>query len=102
MAVIGAGADAASVGAIVLRNLIESGFRGVVFPVNPHREAVHGIQAHPDVASLPAVPDLAVICTPAATVAAIVGECGEAGIPGVLIVSAGFRETGAEIGRAHV
>lgn len=96
VAVIGAGADAASVGAIVLRNLIESGFRGVVFPVNPHREAVHGIQAHPDVASLPAVPDLAVICTPAASVAGIVGECGDAGIRGVLIVSAGFRETGPD------
>ncbi len=94
VAVIGAGGDANGVGAIVLRNLIESGFPGVVFPVNPHREAVHGIQAYPDVAALPSVPDLAVLCTPAPTVAGLVGACGEAGIPGVLVLSAGFRETG--------
>lgn len=96
VAVIGAGSDADSVGAIVLRNLIDSGFGGVVFPVNPHREAVHGIQAYPDVAALPTPPDLAVVCTPAPTVAPIVRACGEAGIPGLLVLSAGFRETGAD------
>ena len=96
VAVVGAGGDADGVGAIVLRNLVDSGFRGVVYPVNPHREAVHGIQAYPDLASLPAPPDLAVVCTPAPTVPGIVRACGEAGIPGVLVLSAGFREMGAE------
>ena len=53
-------------GATVLRNLIGSGFTGVVYPVNPKRESVQGIQTYKDVASLPNVPDLAVICTRAA------------------------------------
>ena len=57
-----------SVGYTVLRNLVGSGFRGVVYPVNPKREAVQGIQAYKDIPSLPHAPDLAVICTPAPTV----------------------------------
>ena len=99
VAVIGASDSPTSVGYTVLRNLIGSGFRGVVYPVNPKRESVQGVQAYPDIPSLPHAPDLAVICTPAPTVPGIVRACGEAGTPGVLIISAGFREVGEE-GRA--
>jgi acetyltransferase len=99
IAVFGASNKTTSVGFTVLRNLISSGFPGVVYPVNPKRESVQGIQAYPDTASLPHPPDLAVICTPAVTVPGIVRECGEAGTRGVLIISAGFREIGDE-GRA--
>jgi len=99
VAVIGASDSPTSVGYTVLRNLIGSGFRGVVYPVNPKRESVQGVQAYPDVPSLPHAPDLAVICTPAPTVPGIVRACGEAGTRGVLIISAGFREVGEE-GRA--
>ncbi|MGA2030931.1 MAG: bifunctional acetate--CoA ligase family protein/GNAT family N-acetyltransferase [Thermoguttaceae bacterium] len=96
VAVIGASDTATSVGYTVLRNLVGSGFRGVVYPVNPQRESVQGIQAYKDIPSLPHPPDLAVICTPAPAVAAIVRSCGEAGTRGVVIISAGFREIGAE------
>jgi acetyltransferase len=96
IAVIGASERTDSVGYTVLRNLISAGFGGVVYPVNPKREAIHGIQAYPNVASLPKTPDLAVICIPAKFVPQIVRECGEAGIMGLLILTAGFREVGEE------
>ena len=66
--------------------------------MNHRRESVQGVQAYPDVAALPKTPDLVVICTPAPTVPGIVKQCGEAGILGLLILSAGFREAG-EAGR---
>ena len=96
IAVIGASDAPTSVGYTVLRNLVGSGFRGVVYPVNPKREAVQGIQAYKDIPSLPHAPDLAVICTPAPSVPALVRQCGEAGTRGIVIISAGFREIGAE------
>ena len=65
VAVIGASDTTTSVGYTVLRNLVGSGFRGVVYPVNPKRESVQGIHAYKDIPSLPHPPDLAVICTPA-------------------------------------
>jgi len=96
VAVIGASDTPTSVGYTVLRNLVGSGFRGVVYPVNPRRESVQGIHAYPDLASLPHPPDLAVICTPAHTIPGIVRACGEVGTRGLVIISAGFREIGAE------
>ncbi|MCS7239827.1 MAG: bifunctional acetate--CoA ligase family protein/GNAT family N-acetyltransferase [Candidatus Bipolaricaulota bacterium] len=96
VAVIGASNNPGSVGYTVLKNLIGSGFPGVVYPVNPRYEAIQGIHAYPDVRSLPRVPDLAIICTPAATVPELLHQCGEAGILGVIIISAGFKETGEE------
>ncbi len=99
VAVIGASDNPASVGYTVFRNLVGSGYSGVVYPVNPKRESVQGIHAYPSVESLPRAPDLAVICTPANTVAGLVGECGNAGIKGIIINSAGFKEAGDE-GRA--
>jgi acetyltransferase len=99
VAVVGAGADRAGLGHLVLRNLVEGGFEGVVYPINPSREAVGGIQAYASVAAAPATPDLAVVCVPAAAVPGVVRECGEAGVPALAVISAGFRETGPE-GRA--
>ena len=97
VAVIGASDTPTSVGYTVLRNLVGSGFRGVVYPVNPKREAVQGIQAYKDIPSLPHPPDLAVICTPAPTRSRPwCGRCGEAGTRGMVIISAGFREIGEE------
>jgi acetyltransferase len=96
IAVIGASNNPGSVGYTVLRNLIGAGFDGVVYPVNPRRESIQGIQAYPSVMGLPKAPDLAVICTPAPSVPGLVRECGEAGVHGIIIVSAGFKEAGAE------
>jgi len=94
IAVIGASHRPNTVGYTVLRNLIGAGYEGVVYPVNPNREAIQGIPAYPDVSRLPRTPDLAIIALPAALVPRIVGECGEAGIEGIIILSGGFREAG--------
>ncbi len=96
IAVIGAKSDPNSVGGITLKNLVSGGFNGVVYPVNPKREAVMGIPCYPDVKSLPRTPDLAVITTAAKIVPQLIKECGEAGIKGIVIMSAGFKEVGEE------
>jgi len=94
IAVIGANETPTSVGYTVFRNLIASNFLGVVYPVNPQHEVVQGVQAYRDIESVPAVADLAVICTPAAIVPRIVRSCGEKGVLGIIILTAGFREAG--------
>ncbi len=96
IALVGVSANPRSVSGTVLRNLVGSGFRGVVYPVNPACEAVAGVSCYPSVRDLPRTPDLAVVCSPADEVPAVVRACGEAGILGLVIVSAGFRETGPE------
>ena len=96
IALIGVSNDPNSVGGITLRNLVGGGFRGVVYPINPKHEAVMGIPCYPDVKSLPKVPDMAVIMTAAKSVPDIVRECGEADINGIIIMSAGFKETGPD------
>ena len=75
IALIGVTQNPNSVGGKVLGNLIGGGFRGVVYPVNPGAEAVLGISCYPDIKSLPKVPDLAVICTPADQVPEWIGIC---------------------------
>ncbi len=95
VAVIGASEDRGSVGRTLVENLT-SGFKGNVYPVNPNRETVLGIRCFPSVSDLPETVDLAVIATPARTVPRIVRQCGEAGIPAAIIISAGFRETGPD------
>jgi acetyltransferase len=99
VAVVGASETPGKVGYILLHNLVSHGFDGVVYPVNPRREAVQGIAAYPNLEALPHVPDLAILCTPAATIPDLIERCGKLGVGGVIIISAGFRETGAE-GRA--
>ena len=95
IAVIGASEKAGSVGRTLLWNLISNPFGGTVFPVNPKRASVLGIKAYPNLAALPERVDLAVIATPAPTVPDIITECVEAGVKGAIIISAGFKESGA-------
>jgi acetyltransferase len=94
VAVIGATETPASVGRIILWNLINSPFGGTVFPVNPKRTSVLGIRAYPSIAAVPDKVDLAVIITPAKTVPGLVRDCVAAGVKGAIIISAGFKEAG--------
>src|SRR5579862_7179269 len=94
VAVIGATDTPASVGGALLGNLIRSDFKGAVFPVNPKRTQVLGLKCYPTITDLPEPADLAVIITPAATVPGIIRECGDAGVEGAIIISAGFKEIG--------
>src|SRR5215208_1032141 len=96
VAVIGATERPGSVGRTIMWNLVSSPFDGTVFPVNSHKPSVLGIKAYPSVSEVPARVDLAVIVAPAPAVPGIISECVEAGVEGAVIISAGFRETGAE------
>lgn len=94
VALVGASERAGSVGRNVLWNLISSPFGGTVYPVNPKRANILGIRAYPSLQALPEVPDLVIVCTPAAAAPALLRECVELGVPGGIVISAGFKETG--------
>src|SRR5689334_12800521 len=94
VAVIGATETPGSVGRTILWNLVTSPFGGAVFPINPKRPSVLGLKAYKCIGDVPDDVDLAVVVTPATTVPGIVAECGEAGVKGMVIISAGFKETG--------
>jgi len=96
VAVIGASEKADSVGRTLLWNLISNPFGGIIFPVNPKRHSILGIKAYPTIFDVPEVVDLAVIATPAPTVPSIISQCTDAGVKGAIILSAGFKESGAE------
>jgi acetyltransferase len=96
VAVIGATEKPGSVGRTILWNLIGSPFGGPVYPVNPKRRSILGIRAYPDLAAIDDPIDLAVIVTPPPSVPGLVAECAAAGVNGVIIISAGFRETGPD------
>ncbi|MBU0497505.1 MAG: CoA-binding protein, partial [Candidatus Thermoplasmatota archaeon] len=96
IAVIGASDKIGSAGYRIFRNLIGSGYAGVVFPINPNRESIQGVQAYRTIKDLPKKVDLAIIATPGKLVPQILRECGLAGIKGILIISAGFKEIGPE------
>jgi acetyltransferase len=96
VAVIGASNTERSVGFSLMKNLISSGFEGTVYPVNPKRDNVQGVKSYPAIKDIPEKIDLAIIAVPAATVPTIVKECGDAGVLSLVIVSAGFKESGIE------
>lgn len=96
VAVVGASERAGAVGFTVFQNLRSGGFLGPVWPVNSKRMEVQGERAYPSLKALPSTPELVVVCTPAATVLNVVREAGELGCRAVLVISAGFREAGAD------
>lgn len=99
VAVIGASDKPNSVGSALMTNLLQAGFAGPIVPVNPRATAVHGIMAYKDVASLPLTPDLAIIATPPDTVPGLVNELGNRGTRAAVILTAGFAEGAAKVGR---
>ncbi len=96
VAVIGATEKEGSVGRTILWNLISSPFGGAVFPVNPKRPSLLGIKAYPTIRDIPDPVDLAVIVTPSTSIPGIIAECVELGVPGAIVISAGFKEIGPE------
>jgi acetyltransferase len=93
VALIGASDRAGSVGNVVMRNLLAGSFEGPIFPVNPGAAAIQGLRAYPDVAALPAVPDLAVVCTPPAAVPGVIRQLGERGTRAAVVITACMRST---------
>lgn len=94
VAVIGASEKPGGVGRALLENL--GTFHGALYPVNGQRDTVLGKKAYKNIASVPVKVDLAVIATPAATVPGIIRECVQAGVEAAIIISAGFKESGAD------
>jgi len=94
VALIGASPRPGSVGAVIARNLRRAGFAGEMMLVNPKHTTIDGLIVHPNIASLPRTPDLAVIATPAETVPSLIGELVERGTRAAVIITAGFAELG--------
>ncbi|MCS7120619.1 MAG: acetate--CoA ligase family protein [Nitrososphaerota archaeon] len=96
IAVIGASREPTKVGHKVFKNLLDSGFPGDVFPINPQADQILGVKCYPDVNSVPSEVDLAVIAVPAKIVPIVAEQCGQKGVRGITVLSAGFSETGKE------
>ncbi|MDX6263347.1 MAG: hypothetical protein QOH84_5035 [Kribbellaceae bacterium] len=96
VAVIGAGRKVRGIGHEVLANLVEGGFTGDLFAVNPQARQIQGITSYPSIGAVPGPVDLVVIAVPAAQVPAVLEECGQAGVGGAVILTAGFGESGPE------
>ncbi len=96
IAVIGASHTPGKLGYAVLQNVLQYGFPGAVYPINPKGGEILGLRAYPSVLDVADPIDLAVIVIPAQFVAQVLDECGRKGVRGVIIISAGFREVGPD------
>jgi len=97
--IIGASRDTSAIGHIVLKNLINGGFGGAIFPVNPKADEILGMRCYRSILDVPSSVDLAIVVVPAPFAPAVIGECGEKRVPNAIVITAGFRESG-EKGRA--
>ena len=100
VAVIGASRRRASIGGTVVRNLVAAGFAGPVYPINPHAQTIAGRPAYGSLAEVPAPVELAIIAVAAPAVLDAARACAMAGVPALVVLSAGFGEAGEE-GRAR-
>ncbi len=96
VAVIGASRDSSSIGGQLFRNLLMAEFHGAVYPVNPKATVVQGVPAYASILDVPGDIELAFITVPAALVARVADECGRKGVRGLVVISAGFGETGGD------
>ncbi|MCM6774279.1 GNAT family N-acetyltransferase [Nocardia sp. CDC159] len=94
VAVIGATPSSGRVGGAVLANLLSGVFQGPVYPVNPNRRSVRGVYSYPTVRDIPDEVDLAVVAVPAAEIKSVLDDCMAKGVKGLLVLTAGFSETG--------
>ena len=94
VAVIGASRKKQTIGNELIHNLIEYEFNGKIFPVNPKVSVIHSMKCYPTVLEIPDEVDLAIIVVPKHFVLKVVDQCGKKGVKGLVVISAGFRETG--------
>ncbi|MCK5194922.1 MAG: CoA-binding protein, partial [Desulfobulbaceae bacterium] len=96
VAIIGASASPEKMGHEILKNILDGGFKGAVYPINPKADTILDLPCHKSVKDVAEAPDLAVIIIPARFVPQAVQECGEAGVKGAVIITGGFSEAGDE------
>ena len=96
VAIIGASNDPSKRGNQAIRKLRADGYGGAIFPINPKADEIMGLPAYASVLDVEGAIDLVLVCTPAKTLPAILAHCGQKGIPGAVVLAAGFSEIGAE------
>src|SRR4051812_23523609 len=94
VAVIGASSEDGKIGNSVMKNLINGGYKGQIYPIHPKSDEILGYKAFKSVKDVPGVIDVAVFAIPAKFVAGALIECGEKQIPGAVLIPSGFAETG--------
>jgi acetyltransferase len=94
IAIVGASRHRGKIGYEILRNLIVNEYQGTLYPVNPNARSVHGIRAYPSVLQIPDPVDLAIVAVPADRALEAAEECGQKGVKGLVVITAGFREIG--------
>ncbi len=96
IAIIGASRDQTKRGFRSIQKLLEDGFKGAIYPVNPKETEILGQRSYASLADIPGPVDLALICTPAKTLPAVMAQCGAKGVKGAVVLAGGFAEAGAE------
>src|SRR5512144_1242967 len=102
VAVIGASDETGKIGNSVMKNLINGGYQGKIYPINPGAAEIMGLPAYKSVKDVPGTIDVAVFAIPAKFVAAALVECGEKKIPGAVLIPSGFAETGNVEGQKEI
>jgi acetyl coenzyme A synthetase (ADP forming)-like protein len=96
VAVVGASRERGTISAEIFHNIVREGYSGVVYPVNPNAEVVGAIRAYPSVLDVPGDVELAIVAVPAKHVLEVIDQCAEKSVKGVIVISAGFKESGDE------
>jgi acetyltransferase len=96
VAVIGASTSPDKLGHEILKNILDGGYQGAVYPINPKADTILDLPCHTNVKELQEPPDLAVLIIPARFVPQAIQDCGEKGVKGAVIITGGFSEAGAE------
>ncbi|OPX84187.1 MAG: succinyl-CoA synthetase subunit beta [Pelotomaculum sp. PtaB.Bin104] len=96
IAVIGASKSPEKIGNVVVKNILSSGYNGEVFPINPKEREINGLPCYPTIDSVPKPVELAVISVPSSMVLDVAKACGTSGVNNLVVITAGFKETGKE------
>ncbi|HHX86605.1 MAG TPA: acetate--CoA ligase, partial [Firmicutes bacterium] len=96
VAVIGASRSPEKVGYSILNNLVNCGYKGKIYPINPREKEILGLKCYQDISQVGSPVDLAIIAIPEKHTVKVVQSCGEAGVKGLIVITAGFKEVGNE------
>ena len=96
VAIVGASRQKGKVGYEILTNIVGAGFAGKIFPINPNADSIEGLKCYPDLGAIGEKPDLVIVIVPAKFVPGVMQECAKIGVKSVIIITAGFKEIGAE------
>ncbi len=96
VALVGASKSPDKLGYRILKNLVEGGYKGSIYPVNPSAEEILNMKTYKSISEIPSPPELVIIVIPSKFVLDVAEECGRAGVKGLIVITAGFKEAGAE------